>query len=281
MSKFDDVYLNLCEEIMEKGELCPNRTGTDTKKLTHVSFSFNLQEEFPILTSKFVGYKGAILEMLWIFQMQSNDVRELQKRGVTIWDQWQIDPKGYYQGKYFGIEHAHTIGTAYGWIVNKYQLVQKLIEKIKTNPDDRRMIINLWQDEYIETASLPSCVWNSQWDVTADTLNCLVTVRSNDVPLGMPYNVTQYAVLLSMIAHVTGLKAGKLTFSINNAHIYVDQFDGIREQLKRRDECLPAPKLWLNPEIKDFFDFDNSKELKDVKLIDYKHLGKISMPVSV
>lgn len=281
MSKFDNEYLDLCERIMENGIIGHNRTGTDTKKLTHEIMQFNLEEEFPILTSKFVAFKSAVLEMLWFYQAQSNDVRWLQDRGVKIWNEWEIGEDGYYNGKYFGKEYAHTIGTAYGWIVKEYKLTQNLIEMIKTNPDDRRMIMSLWQNKHIETASLPSCVWNTQWDVTDGKLNCIVNQRSCDVALGLPFNVSQYAVLVHLIASVTNLKPGKLTWVINNAHIYVDQFDGIREQLKRRNECLEAPKLWINPEIKDFFKFDNSKELQDIKLIDYNHLGKISMPVSV
>lgn len=281
MSKFDNMYLNLCKKIMDKGVLCHNRTGTDTKKLAHEIMQFDLQEEFPILTCKSVSFKSATLEMLWFYQAQSNDVRWLQDRGVKIWNEWQIDENGYYMGKFFGKEHAYTIGTAYGWIVKKYELTQNLIKMIKENPDDRRMIMSLWQNEYLSTAALPSCVWNSQWDVTEGYLNCIVTQRSCDVALGLPFNISQYALLVNLIAHVTGLKPGKMTWVINNAHIYVDQFDGINKQLERVDECLEAPKLWINPDVKNFFEFDNSRELKDIKLIDYKNLGKVSMPVSV
>ena len=106
--------------------------------------------------------------------------------------------------------------------------------------------------------------------------------RSCDVPLGLPFNVTQYAVLMCMLAKVTGLKPGTMDWSIKDAHIYVNQVDGIKEQLRRLDEegDLPAPKLWLNPEVDDFFKFDNSRDCLDVKLIDYKHLGKIKFPIS-
>ena len=184
-------------------------------------------------------------------------------------------------GKNFGKEWAGTIGAAYGWIVNKYKLTQNLINTLKNNPTDRRMIMSLWQNEFLPTAALPSCVWNTQWDVTDGKLNCLLNVRSNDVPLGMPFNVTQYAVLIHLLAHVTGLKPGIFTYVINNAHIYENQIEGIKEQMKRLDNALPAPKLWINEEIDDFFKFDNSKELKDIKLMNYEHLGKISMPVAV
>lgn len=110
----------------------------------------------------------------------------------------------------------------------------------------------------------------------------MVHQRSCDVPLGLPFNVTQYAVLLSMVAQVCGLKPGTIDWSIKDAHIYLNQIDGIKEQLKRFDEngSLPAPKLWLNPEIKDFYDFDSSRDVKDIKLENYQHMGKISFPIT-
>ena len=281
MSKFDKVYIDLCKNILENGTYCENRTGVNTYKLPHQILSFDLQEEFPILTTKFVAFKHAVLEMLWFYQAQSNDVSWLRERGVKIWNEWEIGKDGTYMGKNFGKEFAGTIGTAYGYIVNRYKLTQKLIDKIKNNPTDRRMIMSLWQDEFLDSASLPSCVWCTQWDVTDGYLNCLVNQRSCDVPLGLPFNISQYAVLVHLIAQVTNLKPGKMTWVINNAHIYENQIDGIKEQIERMKDEKTAPKLWINPDIKDFFEFDNSKELKDIKLINYEHCGKISMPVSV
>lgn len=283
MSKWDKEYINLCEEILEKGVKVHNRTGIDTIKLPFKSFEFDLEEEFPILTTKFVAFKSAVLEMLWFYQAKSNDVRWLQERGVKIWNEWEINEDGTYQDRKFPKEWAHTIGTAYGYIVNKFNMTDNLIKELKENPTNRRMIMSLWQDDYIKTAVLPSCVWNSMWDVTDGKLNAIVTCRSNDVPLGMPFNITQYAVLIHLLAQVTGLKPGKLYYNAKDVHIYENQVDGIKEQIKRYYELgdYEAPKLWINPEIKDFFKFDNSKELKDIKLIDYKHHGKISMPVAV
>jgi thymidylate synthase len=143
------------------------------------------------------------------------------------------------------------------------------------------MIMSLWQDAHVETASLPSCVWSTTWRVLNGRLNCIVNQRSADVPLGLPFNVTQYATLVYMIAKVTGYKPGILTWVISDAHIYENQIDGIKLQLERLKDAYPAPKLWLNPEITDFFKFDNSNELKDIKLVDYKHHDKIAMEVSV
>lgn len=298
MSKFDKEYLKLCEEILDRGVLVKNRTGIDSIKIPSYSFHFDLCDEFPMLTTKQVFYKNAITEMLWIYQAQSNDVRWLQERGNHIWDEWEIDSFGNWNAtqnvlengvlvkkdvsKHFGEEWAHTIGTAYGWIVNRYKLIDGLIDKIKNNPTDRRMIMSLWQNEFLETAVLPSCVWSSEWDVTDGRLNVYVHQRSSDVALGLPFNVTQYATLACMLAKCTGLKPGRLDWSIKDAHIYVNQIDGIKKQIKRGKELedLPAPELWLNPEINDFYEFDNSKELKDIKFLNYKHHGKISFPIA-
>ncbi len=298
MGKWDKDYIELCEKILNEGYEVVNRTGINSIKIPSHHFKFDLSKEFPILTSKQLFIRQAVLEMLWIYQAQSNDVRWLKDRNVNIWNEWEIDENGFWNAeqmvlednklvkksikKDFGKDFAHTIGTAYGYIVNKFQMTQNLIKTLKTNKNDRRMIMSLWQNDYLDTAVLPSCVWSSEWDVTDGKLNLWVHQRSCDVPLGLPFNVTQYAVLLSMIAQVCNLQVGTIDWSIKDAHIYVNQVDGIKEQIKRFKENpnIEAPKLWLNPEVNDFFKFDNSKECKDVKLIDYKHLGKISFMIA-
>ena len=299
MAKWDKEYLKLCKKILENGVEVENRTGVNTIKVPSHHFEFNLEEEFPILTTKQLFFKNAITELLWIYQAQSNDVRWLQERNNHIWDEWEISEDGKWRAtqmlpdengklvrqeieKDFGIEWAHTIGTAYGWIVREYNQIDKLIDKIKHNPTDRRMIINLWQNAHLDTAVLPSCVWSSEWDVTDGHLNAWVHQRSCDVPLGLPFNVTQYSVLLYLLAHVTDLKPGTLNWSIKDAHIYVNQIDGIKEQIRRGEELpdLSAPDIWINPEVKDFYDFDNSRELKDIKILNYRHHGKINFPIA-
>ncbi len=353
MAKWDKDYLDLCKRILNEGTEVENRTGVNTIKVPSHHFHFDLNEEFPILTTKQLFIRQAVLEMLWIYQQQSNDVRWLQERNVHIWDEWEVDEDGIYRiyeapseetpydknrevpvldpynvpvhdhsgkldfkktedgdimyakslseenslkmypdretvkkniktAKYYGVNYAHTIGTAYGYIVGKFQSIQHLIQNLKENPNDRRNVISLWQDDYVNTAVLPSCVWSSEWDVTDGHLNAWVHQRSCDVPLGLPFNVTQYSVLLNMLAQVTDLKPGTLDWSIKDAHIYVNQIEGIKEQIRRGEqlEDLKAPDLWLNPEINDFFDFDNSKECKDVKLLNYKHHGKIRFPLA-
>ena len=320
MSKFDDQYIDLCRRILDHGERVLNYQKTDkrsksvanaipdhtaqaksearTIRLPHQVLQFDLEEEFPILVSKKVGFKTATLEILWIYQQASNDVRWLQERNVKIWNEWEISEKGEYQGrninKIFKERHpnedpqnfAHTIGTAYGWIVKRYHLIENLIETLKNNPGNRRMVLSLWQNEWLETAALPSCVWNSQWNLIDGRLNLLVTSRSTDVPLGLPFNIAQYAVLCYLIAQCVGARPGQFTFITNDAHIYENQVDGIKEQIEKyekavKDGTLPkAPKLWINPEIKDFYKFDSSRELKDIKLENYENLGTIKMPVT-
>lgn len=298
MTKWDKEYLKLCKKILKDGVEVQNRTGVNSIKIPFYSLSFDLSKEFPVLTTKQLYFKNAITEILWIYQVQSNDVRWLQERNNHTWDEWEIDENGKWKAtqnvlengklvkknveRSFDKEFAHTIGTAYGYIVNRYHMTQKLIDKLKNNPTDRRMVMSLWQDEYLDTAVLPSCVWSSEWDVTEGKLNCLVHQRSCDVPLGLPFNVTQYATLVNLLAHCTGLEPGTLNWSIKDAHIYVNQVDGINEQIRRGEELenYKAPKLWINPEVTDFFEIDNSRELKDIKVLNYKHHGSIKFPIA-
>ena len=299
MAKFDVEYLKLCKKILSSGVEVENRTGMNTIKIPSYVLEFDLTDEFPILTTKQVAWRNAIIEMLWFYQAQSNDVRWLQERGNHIWDGWKIDENGKWTAmqnviaedgklvkkevvRQFPVEYAHTIGTAYGYIVKKFQLTQKLISAIKNNPTDRRMVMSLWQNDYLDTAVLPSCVWNTMWDVTNNELSLIVNQRSCDVPLGLPFNVTQYASLAHMIAQDTNTKATNMMYVIKDAHIYVDQIEGIEEQIKRGEELedIPAPTFELNKDIKDFFMFDNSKELKDVKMLNYRNHGKINFPIA-
>lgn len=263
MSLYDKKYLDIADNILKDGYYDNNRTGMPTYKLPHQIMQFDLEKEFPILTTKFVAFKTAIKELLWIFKDQSNDVKKLQEQNVHIWDEWIMDDG--------------TIGTSYGWVVDKFDQIDKLIYSLKNNPQDRRMMINLWQIPYLDSGALYPCCWSTMWDVTDGRLNCMLIQRSGDWPLGVPFNTSQYAALVHLIAHVTGLRVGLFTHVINNAHIYENQVDGVKTQLERRNLEYDAPKIWINPEIKDFYDFTPD----DIKLIDYKHQEAIKMPVSV
>lgn len=289
MSRWDEIYCSLCSRILEEGTRVHNRTGVDTIKVPSAHFQLDVGKEFPILTTKQLFIRQAVLEMLWIYQVQSNDVRWLQERDVRIWDEWELNDNGDWIDektgavrKHFDPAFAHTIGTAYGYVVRKYGLMDKLLNSLKNDPEDRRRVVSLWQDAELDTAVLPSCVWSSEWDITDGKLNVLVHQRSCDVPLGLPFNVTQYATLLCMVAQVCGLEPGILDWSIKDAHIYVNQVDGIQEQLRRFREngSYPAPRLVLNPEVKDFYDFDHSRDLKDIHLEGYRHMGKIRFEVT-
>lgn len=289
MSQWDREYIKLAQTILDQGVRTSNRTGTDTIKIPSYHFQLDASKEFPILTTKQLFIRQAILEMLWIYQAQSNEVSWLKDRNVHIWDKWEIAPDGNWYSeddghllKSFDPSLAGTIGTAYGYIVKKYHLIDRLIDSLKNNPEDRRRVLSLWQDAELDSAVLPSCVWSSEWDVTDGKLNVFVHQRSCDVPLGLPFNVTQYAVLQRMLAQVCGLEPGLIDWSIKDAHIYVNQIDGIKEQIRRFNETgdLKAPQFWLNPDVKDFYAFDASRDLKDMKLIGYEHLGPIRFPLA-
>ena len=254
MSLADTQYLGIIENILDHGIYGQNRTGIATYKLPQQIMQFDLQEEFPILTTKFVAFKTAVKELLWIWQMQSNDVRKLQE-----------------------MREDGTIGKAYGYQIAKYKQLDKLIKTIKEDPDSRRMIVTLWNIEDLEDMALQPCAYETLWDVGDGYLNCMLIQRSGDMGLGVPFNTAQYAALQCMIGQVTGLKPGKFTHVINNAHIYENHVDALREQLARRDQALPAPKIIVNPEVKDFYDFTP----EDITLDGYEHLGKLSMTVAV
>ncbi|MCR3761411.1 thymidylate synthase [Clostridium felsineum] len=263
MSKADEKYLDIVENILNNGYYDNNRTGIETYKLPHQIMQFDLSKEFPILTTKFVAFKTAVKELLWIYKDQSNDVRKLQAQNVKIWDEWMLEDG--------------TIGKAYGYQVAKFKQIDNLINTLKTDPQSRRMIISLWNIADLKDMSLTPCCYETLWDVENDRLNCMLVQRSGDIPLGVPFNMCQYAVLVHLIAKVTGFKPGLFTHVINNAHIYKNQIEGMKLQLKRREQAYEAPTLWINPEIKNFYDFTPD----DIKLIDYKHHEKIKMEVAV
>lgn len=263
MSSADTQYLAIVERILKEGYYANNRTGIPTYKLPHQMMQFDLSKEFPILTTKFVAFKTAVKELLWIWQKQSNDVKELQGMGVHVWDEW--------------MREDGTIGKAYGYQLAKYKQVDNLLRMIKEDPQSRRMIVTLWNIEDLPDMALQPCAYETLWDVGNGYLNCMLIQRSGDMGLGVPFNTAQYAALLCMIAQVTGLKPGKFTHVINNAHIYENHVDALREQLSRRDQALRAPKIRVNSDITDFYKFSPD----DIVLEGYEHLGKLAMTVAV
>lgn len=264
MSLADTKYLDIVQNILDNGALGQNRTGMSAYKLPHQIMQFDLEKEFPILTTKFVAFKTSVKEILWIWQKQSNDVRVLQQWNCHVWDEW--------------MQEDGTIGKAYGYQLAKYHQVDTLLKTLKENPQSRRMVVSMWNVEDLPEMALQPCAFLTMWDVSADNrLNCMLVQRSGDMGLGIPFNMAQYAALVCMIAQVSGLRPGLFTHVINNAHIYENHVEALKTQLARRNEAYPAPRLRLNPEIKDFYDF----KLEDIVLENYQHLGKLPMKVSV
>lgn len=274
LTKCDYYYLSIANKILSEGEMRDNRTGIKAISLPHVCITIDLEEDgFPILASKFVGFKTAIKELLWIWQMQSNDVRKLQDMNVHIWDEW--------------MQEDGTIGKAYGYQLAKYKQVDNLIKTIKEDPTSRRMITTLWNIEDLPEMALQPCAFQTLWNINKGKLNCMLTIRSNDWFLGNPFNVAQYAALVHMIAQVTNYKPGRLTICINDAHIYENHIPQIQEQLGLVDmnelfdafitNRLCKPKLVLNEDIKDFYDFT----IDDIKLEGYIPGPKIKAEVAV
>ncbi len=264
MSLADTKYLDIVQNILDNGRLGQNRTGMPAYKLPHQIMQFDLEKEFPILTTKFVAFKTSVKEILWIWQKQSNDVRVLQQWNCHVWDEW--------------MQEDGTIGKAYGYQLAKYHQVDTLLKTLKENPQSRRMVVSMWNVEDLPEMALQPCAFLTMWDVSADNrLNCMLVQRSGDMGLGIPFNMAQYAALVCMIAQVSGLRPGLFTHVINNAHIYENHVEALKTQLARRNEAYPAPRLQLNPEIKDFYDF----KPEDIVLENYQHLGKLPMKVSV
>lgn len=261
MGQIDIQYKELVRDILENGYFDENRTDDKTKKVFGRQLRFDLSKEFPMLNLKKTGIKTLTLEMLWIYQIASNIVKWLQDRGVYIWDEWEL-PNG-------------TIGESYGAQINKFEQLRRVIHLLKTNPQSRHMIIDLWNFEDLPKMALPPCMFQHILDVNNGRLNWQTTIRSSDVALGLPYNIAQVAVLAHMVAQATGHQIGELVVNIANAHLYEQHFEPIKQILDR--EPFESPQLWLNPEIKDFYDFT----VDDVKLIGYKSHPTIKMRVSV
>ncbi|MDR3240017.1 MAG: thymidylate synthase [Clostridiales bacterium] len=263
MSSYDDQYLTIAEKILANGFLDQNRTGVAAYKLPHQIMQFDLRKEFPILTTKKVAFKTAVKELLWIFRDQSNDVRKLREEGVRVWDEWMMEDG--------------TIGTSYGWVVKKFHQIDRLIDSLKHDPQNRRMMINLWQIPYLDTGALYPCCFATLWDVTDGYLNCILLQRSGDWGLGVPFNTSQYAALTAMLAQVTGHQPGLFTHVVNNAHIYENQAEAIRLQISRKASAYPAPELRLNPAIQDFYHYT----MDDIQLVGYQSHESIKMEVAV
>ena len=282
MSYADKVFINMCRDIIENGTSTEGEkvrpkwedgTAAYTIKKFGVVNRYDLSKEFPALTLRRTAIKSCVDELLWIWQKKSNNVHELKSH---IWDSW-ADENG-------------SIGKAYGYQMQvKHQYkegmmdqVDRVLYDLKENPYSRRIMTNLYVHEDLHEMNLYPCAYSMTFNVTIEegseqlTLNGILNQRSQDVLTANNWNVCQYAVLLHMFAQVCGMKAGELVHVIADAHIYDRHIPLIEELISR--EPLPAPKFWLNPEVKDFYDFTPD----DVRLEDYETHPQIkNIPVAI
>jgi thymidylate synthase len=217
---------------------------------------------------------------LWIWQQKDNNVDNLNKMGVKIWDEWKQSDSTV--GKSYGYQMGKKVRRMYaGNALNGnptyiyFDQVDYLIHELKTNPSSRRHITSLWNIDDLDYMALQPCVWNTHWQVLEGKLHLTVGVRSNDIGLGNPFNVFQYYVLQRMITQVTGYTLGTLTFNIDNIHAYERHLEPLQEQIERTQ--YKAPEVWINPEITNFYDFT----IEDFKLIDYQHGDTLPLEVAV
>lgn len=276
MSKADDIFINMCRDIIDNGfstegeKVRPkweDGSFAYTIKRFGVVNRYDLSEEFPAITLRKTYVKSAIDELLWIWQKKSNNVNDLKSH---IWDSW-ADADG-------------SIGKAYGYqlgVKHKYKegmmdQVDRVIFDLKNNPYSRRIMTNIYVHQDLNEMNLYPCAYSVTFNVTGDRLNAILNQRSQDVLAANNWNVVQYAVLVHMMAQVAGLKPGELVHVIADAHIYDKHIPIVREMIER--PTYPAPKFWMNPDIKDFYEFT----LDDFKIEDYEAGPQIkNIPIAV
>lgn len=259
-------YLDLLKDIMENGQDADNRTGIYARKVFGRQMRFDLSKGFPLVTTKKVFLKGIIHELIWLLSGNTN-IKYLTDNNVHIWDEW-ADKDGNL-GPVYGAQWRNFNGEG-------IDQIKDVIERIKTNPQDRRLIVTAWNPAQIDKMALPPCHAFYQFDVTPDgRLNCQLYQRSCDMFLGVPFNIASYTLLTMMIAQVTGLKPGEFVHTLGNAHIYSNHFEQVKTQLTR--EPFPLPQMKINPAIKDINDF----KYEDFELVNYQCHGVLKGEVAV
>lgn len=259
-------YLDVLKDIMENGQDANNRTGVYARKVFGRQMRFDLSEGFPLVTTKKTYLRAIIHELIWLLSGNTN-IKYLHDNNVTIWDEW-ADENG-------------DLGPVYGHQWRNFNSqdidqIKDVIERIKNNPQDRRLIVTAWNPAQIEDMALPPCHCFFQFDVTPDgKLNCMLYQRSCDMFLGVPFNIASYSLLTMMIAQVCGLKPGEFVHTLGNAHIYSNHFEQVKLQLSR--EPYPLPKMKINPEVTDIDDF----KYEDFELVDYQCHPTIKGDVAV
>lgn len=261
-------YQDLLRHILAHGTPKSDRTGTGTISTFGYQMRFDLNEGFPLLTTKKVHLKSIIHELLWFLQGDTN-IAYLQEHGVRIWNEW-ADEQGNL-GPVYG-HQWRSWGGADGQTVDQ---ITQVVDMIKTNPDSRRMIVSAWNVGEIEQMALAPCHCLFQFYVADGRLSCQLYQRSADVFLGVPFNIASYALLTLMMAQVTDLEPGDFVHTFGDVHIYNDHMEQVHEQLSRRPRALPQMKI--NPDIKNIFSF----RYEDFQLMDYDPHPPISARVSV
>jgi len=261
-------YQDLLRHVRENGISKTDRTGTGTKSVFGYQMRFDLEDGFPLVTTKKTFFKGLAVEMLWLLRGDTN-IRYLNDYGVHIWDPW-ADENGNL-GPVYGKQWVDWAG-ANGQTFNQ---IEQLIESIRSNPDSRRHIVNAWNVADVPDMALPPCHMFFQFYVGDGRLSCQLYVRSNDLFLGAPFNIAEYALLLHLVAQQTDLSPGELVYTIGDAHIYLNHLDQIEEQLSR--DPYPLPELRILRRPISIFDY----EYEDLELLNYRFHPSIKAPVAV
>jgi len=261
-------YLRLLRHILDEGVLKADRTGTGTKSCFGYQMRFDLQEGFPLVTTKKVHVKSIIHELLWFIKGETN-IKYLTDNGVSIWNEW-ADEHGEL-GPVYGKQWRSWEG-ANG---KTYDQLADVISQIKKNPDSRRLIVSAWNVAELEEMALMPCHTMFQFYVAEGKLSCQLYQRSADVFLGVPFNIASYALLTLMIAQVCGLQAGSFVHTFGDVHLYNNHFEQAKLQLERTP--FPLPRIQLNPDIKNLEDF----RYEDFTLENYQHHPPIKAPVAV
>lgn len=262
-------YLDLLNRILTEGTDKGDRTGTGTRSIFGAQMRFNLADGFPLLTTKKLHLKSIIHELLWFLKGDTN-VKYLQDNGVRIWNEW-ADPETGDLGHIYGYQWRSWPDYRGGSI----DQISEAVEQIKHNPDSRRIIVSAWNVADLPNMNLPPCHAFFQFYVAGNRLSLQLYQRSADTFLGVPFNIASYALLLQMMAQVTGLEAGDFVHTLGDTHIYNNHFEQARLQLSR--EPRPLPKMTLNPDVKSIFDFTYD----DFQLTDYDPYPHIPATVSV
>jgi thymidylate synthase len=265
----DTPYLDLLRDILANGEARGDRTGTGTLGVFGRQMRFDLTQAFPLLTTKKVHWKSILVELLWFLRGDTN-VRWLQERGVSIWDEW-ADENGDL-GPVYG-RQWRSWATPDGGSIDQ---IAKVIASIRTNPNSRRHIVSAWNPAEVDDMALPPCHCLFQFYVSTDgRLSCQLYQRSADVFLGVPFNIASYALLTHMIAHATGLRVGEFVHTLGDAHLYLNHIDQAKLQLERTPYA--APTIRINPEARNVLDMTEA----DVELIGYQAHPLIRAPIAV